>query len=169
VMNTLDESRDILRTSFEEFKREQDEYRKQLEDITKLKEAAMARSKGILDFLFLDQIEFFLQENAIPLSIFLRQKHDVNGLADLRPNSGMNPTYQAYFEALLTTDQNEQQHPTDKAAVVKYIRRRERRKRAEENKKNRQITDDVLEKVFHLQEKRTADSELFPFFSKQQN
>jgi hypothetical protein len=136
-----------------------------LKILLNLKKLLWHEAKVILDFLFLDQIEFFLQENAIPLSIFLRQKHDVNGLADLRPNSGMNPTYQAYFEALLTTDQNEQQHPTDKAAVVKYIRRRERRKRAEENKKNRQITDDVLEKVFHLQDKKTADSEIFPFLA----
>ena len=45
-MNTLDESRDILRNSFEEFKREQDEYRKQLEEISKFKESAMGRRKG---------------------------------------------------------------------------------------------------------------------------
>src|SRR5690348_10936632 len=73
---------------------------------------------------------FFLKENAIPLSIFLRQKRDIQGLADLRPNSGMNPTYQAYFEALLAPNQNQNQHPSDRAAVIKYIRRRERRKRA---------------------------------------
>jgi hypothetical protein len=78
----------------------------------------------------------------------LRQKHDTQDLADLRPNSSMNHTYQAYFQALLSSDQNKQQHPTDKAAVVKYIRRRERRRRAEENKKNYQLSDDVLEKVF---------------------
>ncbi|CAF0785681.1 unnamed protein product [Adineta steineri] len=130
IMSTLDESRDILRSSFEEFKREQEEYRKQLQEISKVKEAAMGRQK----------------ENSIPLSIFLKQKRNNEGLADLRPNSSMNVTYQAYFEALLTTNKNEQQHPTDKAAVVKYIRRRERRKRAEENKKNHQLTDDVLEK-----------------------
>ena len=86
-------------------------------------------------------------ENTIPLSILLKQKHDVHGLADLRPNSSMNPTYQAHFEALLVTDHNQQQHPSDKAAVVKYIRRRERRKRAEENKKNYQLSDDTLEQV----------------------
>lgn len=45
-MSALDESRDTLRNSFEEFKREQDEYRKQLEDIAKSKEAALGRSKG---------------------------------------------------------------------------------------------------------------------------
>jgi hypothetical protein len=78
----------------------------------------------------------------------MRQKHDHVGLADLRPNSSINHTYQAYFAALLTPGENEQQHPTDKAAVVKYIRRRERRKRAEENKTNHQLSDDVLEKVF---------------------
>ena len=59
----------------------------------------------------------------------------------------MNPTYQAHFEALLVNDHNQQQHPSDKAAVVKYIRRRERRKRAEENKKNYQLSDDTLEQV----------------------
>jgi hypothetical protein len=90
----------------------------------------------------------------------MRQKRDTEGLADLRPNSSMNLTYQAYFEALLTTDQNGQQHATDKAAVVKYIRRRERRKRAEENKQNHQISDDVLEKVFHM---ITHDKNLFFF------
>lgn len=82
------------------------------------------------------------------MSVFLRQKRDVEGLADLRPNSGMNTTYQAYFEALLAPDQNQEQHPTDKAAVIKYIRRRERRRRAEENRESRQLTDETLEKVF---------------------
>ncbi|CAF1466757.1 unnamed protein product [Adineta ricciae] len=130
VMSALDESRDILRNSLEEFKREQAEYRKQLQEISKMKENAMGRQK----------------ENSIPLSIFMKQKRDTEGLADLRPNSGMNPTYQAYFEALLTTDKNDSQHPSDKAAVIKYIRGRERRKRAAENKKNHQLTDDVLEK-----------------------
>jgi hypothetical protein len=93
---------------------------------------------------------FFAKENAIPLSMFMRQKRDFEGLADLRPNSGMNPTYQAYFEALLTPDKSQQQHPSDKAAVVKYIRRRERRKRAEQNRKNNELTNDVLEKVFDI-------------------
>jgi hypothetical protein len=82
----------------------------------------------------------------------MRQKRDSDNLADIRPNSSMNHTYQAYFAALLTTDNNSQQHSTDKAAVVKYIRRRERRKRAEENKKNYEITDDILEKVFPKKE-----------------
>jgi hypothetical protein len=80
----------------------------------------------------------------------MRQKRDIQGLADLRPNSGMNTRYQAYFEALLTTNQNQQQHPSDKAAVIKYIRRRERRKRAEENRKNHQLTDDILEQVWKI-------------------
>lgn len=83
------------------------------------------------------------------MSVFLRQKRDVEGLADLRPNSGMNTTYQAYFEALLAPDQNQEQHPTDKAAVVKYIRRRERRRRADENRESRQLTEEIVEKVFH--------------------
>jgi 5-methylcytosine-specific restriction endonuclease McrA len=84
--------------------------------------------------------------------MFMRQKRDFEGLADLRPNSGMNTTYQAYFEALLTPNNNQQQqqHPSDKAAVIKYIRRRERRKRAEENRKNYKLTNDILEKVLEI-------------------
>ena len=76
----------------------------------------------------------------------MRQKRDPNALADLRPNSGMNNTYQAYFEALLTNTGKDQQNASDKAAVIKYIRRRERQKRAEENKKNHHLTEDALEK-----------------------
>ncbi len=113
---------------------------------------------------------FFFEENAIPLSIIMRQKHDNKGLADLRPNSGMNHIYQGYFEALLTSDQNTQQHSTDKAAVVKYIRRRERRKRAEENKKNLQISDDILEKVYFKKKKllkSVIQCFVFVLFSKQ--
>jgi hypothetical protein len=49
VMSALDESRDILRNSFEEFKREQEEYRKQLQEISKIKEGAMSRQKGKRD------------------------------------------------------------------------------------------------------------------------
>ena len=78
----------------------------------------------------------------------MRQKRDNEALADLRPNSGMNTTYQAYFEALLAPDQNQQQHASDKAAVIKYIRRRERRRRAEENRKNHELTTDIIEKVY---------------------
>jgi hypothetical protein len=53
-MSALDESRDLLRNSFEEFKREQDEYRRQLEDISRIKETTLGRSKGKeLFFLFL--------------------------------------------------------------------------------------------------------------------
>jgi hypothetical protein len=98
----------------------------------------------------------------------MKQKRDVDGLADLRPNSGMNPTYHAYFEALLTPDPNEQQHSTDKAAVVKYIRGRERRRRAEENRKNNQLSEDVLEKVFHMINKNQSNCPSF-HFSKQPN
>lgn len=161
-MSTLDESRDILRNSFEEFKREQEEYRQQLEEISKFKESSMGRQKGKYYFMCFLTGVCFLVENAIPLSVFMRQKRDVEGLADLRPNSSMNVTYQAYFEALLTNDQNGQ-HPTDRAAVVKYIRRRERRKRAEENKKNHQLSDDVLEKVFHIINNYKISSSLFYF------
>ena len=84
-------------------------------------------------------------ENSIPLSTLLRQKHDVEGLSDLRSNASMNPTYHAYFEALLVS--NSHQHPSDRAAVAKYIRRRERQKRAEDNKINHTISSDALEQV----------------------
>ena len=156
VIDTLDESRDILRHSLEDFKREQDEYRQQLAQIMRHKEAAMQRPKGKriasdsqcterkVTRLYLSSDR---TENAIPLSILLRQKNDVTGLADLHANASINPTYQSYFEALLVSNNNEQQHPTDKAAVVKYIRRRERRKRAEENKSAHQLTEDGIEKV----------------------
>ena len=77
----------------------------------------------------------------------MRHKHDGEGQLDPRVDSAMNPTYQAHFDALLAQETNTQQHATDKAAVVKYIRRRERRKRAEENKKNYELADDVLERV----------------------
>ena len=79
----------------------------------------------------------------------MRHKHEGDGPRDLRVDSAMNPTYQAHFDALLVDDTHSQQHATDKAAVVKYIRRRERRKRAEENKKNYELADDVLERVCH--------------------
>ena len=46
VMSVLDQSRDILKDSYEEFKREQEEYRQQLEEISKNKEAALGRRKG---------------------------------------------------------------------------------------------------------------------------
>jgi hypothetical protein len=77
----------------------------------------------------------------------MKQKRDVDGLADLRPNSGMNPTYHAYFEAL---------------------RGRERRRRAEENRKNNQLSEDVLEKVFHMINKNQSNCPSF-HFSKQPN
>ncbi|CAF2317264.1 unnamed protein product [Rotaria sp. Silwood2] len=129
VLNTLDESRNILRSTLEEFKREQDECRRQLEEILKYKETRKIS-----------------KENAIPLSIFMRRKRDIDETFEIRSSSTTSSTYQAYFEALLSTDQNNEQHPTDKAAVLKYLRRRERRKRAEENKKNHQLSDDILEK-----------------------
>lgn len=148
VIDTLDESRNILKSSLDEFKREQDEYRQQLEDIMREKEAAIKRPKGDHSSMHSSFVHIFcIVENTIPLSILLKQKHDIHGLADLRPNSSMNPTYQAHFEALLVNNSNQQQHPSDKAAVVKYIRRRERRKRAEENKKNYHLTEDKLEQV----------------------
>lgn len=46
VMTVLDQSRDILKDSYEEFKQEQEEYRLQLEEISKNKEAALGRRKG---------------------------------------------------------------------------------------------------------------------------
>ncbi|CAF2085952.1 unnamed protein product [Rotaria magnacalcarata] len=130
IVAALDESRFLLRSSLEEFQRGQDEYKQQLEQIKNYRELGTTRRK----------------ENAIPISLFLQQKRDIQGLADLRPNSGMNTTYQAYFEALLTHDANQQQHPSDKGAVIKYIRRRERRKRAETNRKNNELSSDILQK-----------------------
>lgn len=46
-MSVLDESRNLLRSTLEEFKSDQNEYRQQLEDISRRKEAAMGRRKGI--------------------------------------------------------------------------------------------------------------------------
>lgn len=60
----------------------------------------------------------------------------------------MSPTYEAYFQALVSPNQNTNQHPTDRAAVAKYIRQRDRRKRAENVKKSQEISSDILEKVF---------------------
>ncbi|CAF3332530.1 unnamed protein product [Rotaria socialis] len=106
IVAALDESRSLLRSSLEELRCGQDEYRKQLEQIKNYKESETPRRK----------------------------------------DSGMNATYQAYFEALLTHDANQQQHPSDKVAVIKYIRRRERRKRAETNRKNNELSSDILQK-----------------------
>ncbi|CAF3132372.1 unnamed protein product [Rotaria socialis] len=130
VINVLDESRTIFRNSYEEFKREQDECRKQLKEISKLK-ATEQTSK----------------ENAISLSIFMHRKGETADVRwNMRLDSAVNPKYQAYFEELLSSNENDSQHPTDKAAVLKYIRRRERQKRAEENKKNHELSEDILEK-----------------------
>jgi hypothetical protein len=46
VINALDESRSILIDLFDEFKREQDEYREQLENIMKSRETLTPRLKG---------------------------------------------------------------------------------------------------------------------------
>ncbi len=46
IISVLDESRNMLRNSLDNFKEEQDEYRRQLEDIVRNKEAAMGRRKG---------------------------------------------------------------------------------------------------------------------------
>ena len=148
MVDALDESRDLLRDSLEEFKREQREYRGQVEAIMKNKQVLIQRQKGE-DLWVLSEVEtsfVLFEENLIPISIFRRQKQDVEGLADLRPNSSINPTYQAYFEALLTPNQTDQ-HPSDRAAVIKYIRRRERRRRADENRQTYELSDDILEKV----------------------
>ncbi|CAF0761917.1 unnamed protein product [Didymodactylos carnosus] len=144
AMTAIDESRNLLRETMEEFTQEQEDYRRQLEDIGKNRHINKRR-----------------RENAIPLAIYMKQKRDV--LDTGRPNSGLDSTYQgtwrkkytfktiikknflAYFEALLA-DESTHQHPSDKAAVVKYIRRRERRKRAEENRKQNELTDAILEK-----------------------
>ncbi|CAF5229308.1 unnamed protein product, partial [Rotaria magnacalcarata] len=70
IVAALDESRFLLRSSLEEFQRGQDEYRQQLEQIKNYRELGTTRRK----------------ENAIPISLFLQQKRDIQGLADLRPN-----------------------------------------------------------------------------------
>jgi len=82
----------------------------------------------------------------------------------------MNTIYQAYFGALLISDQNLQQHPTDKAAVIKYIRRRERRTRAEKNRTKSEASDDVFEKVLENFSNKNNSSwlVLLILFSKQQ-
>jgi hypothetical protein len=46
-MAALDESRDMLKNSYDEFKLEQNEYKQQLEKIAQIKEAGMHRRKGI--------------------------------------------------------------------------------------------------------------------------
>jgi len=46
IVRTLDESRNMLKSSLEEFKLEQIQYRKQLEQITINREAAMQRRQG---------------------------------------------------------------------------------------------------------------------------
>lgn len=128
VVNVLDESRDILRGSLEEFKREQNECRRQLETIFKKKQIPFQRKK----------------DNVIPLSIYLQHKRATIA-SDVDLHSEPTPRH---FDGLFPTlNSNDQQHPSDRAAVIKYLRKRERRKRAEENRKNFEITDDVLERV----------------------
>jgi hypothetical protein len=61
-MSALYESRDILRDTFEEFKRDQDEYRKQLEDISKSKEAALGRRKGKYCFFLCKKRNIFFKK-----------------------------------------------------------------------------------------------------------
>ncbi|CAF0863630.1 unnamed protein product [Didymodactylos carnosus] len=125
AITVMNESRDLLRQTMEEFTQEQEEYRRQLEDMTKNRNNPKRR-----------------KENAVPLAVYMKQKRDA--LDTGRPDAELDPIYQAYFEALLADDKSHQ-HPTDKAAVVKYIRRRERRKRAEENRKHYEMTDAILE------------------------
>ena len=62
-MRTLDETRDMLKDSYEEFKHEQDEYRRQLEDISKIKESALQRRKGKMKIIlfYFTYIKIFLQ------------------------------------------------------------------------------------------------------------
>ena len=57
VIHALNESRDMLHTTLEEFKREQDEYRRQLKIITGNRRPTRATT-----------------ENGLPLSIIARQK-----------------------------------------------------------------------------------------------
>ena len=53
VVKTLDESRHLLRDSYDEFKREQVECRKQLEKIIKEKKNNRARQKGIRSMMLM--------------------------------------------------------------------------------------------------------------------
>jgi len=46
IVKTLDESRNMLKNSLEEFKLEQIQYKKQLEQITRKREAAIQRRQG---------------------------------------------------------------------------------------------------------------------------
>jgi hypothetical protein len=57
-MTTLSESRIILKNLVDEFTEEQDEYKRQLEEITKRKEAVMLRRKGIIAYI----VFFFLRK-----------------------------------------------------------------------------------------------------------
>mgnify|MGYP006892784532 FL=1 len=70
IITILDESRNMLRNSYDDFKHDQEEYRKQLEAITLNKEAAMHRRKGTdtdcyfrLDvlFVFVKKMPFHLR------------------------------------------------------------------------------------------------------------
>ena len=129
VVTVLDESRDILRDSLEEFKREQNECRRQLETILKKKKPSAVQNA---------------KNNVIPLSIYLQQKRAM--AKDDTPLSS-EPT-SLYLESLVATPKGTgQPHPSDRAAVIKYLRKRERRKRAEENRKTFEMTDDALERV----------------------
>lgn len=142
IVHVLDESRDILRGSLEEFKREQNECRRQLEKIFKKKQIPLERKK----------------DNVIPLSIYLHQKRATTA-NDVDLHTESTPRYSdGLFSAL---NSNDQQHPSDRAAVIKYLRKRERRKRAEENRKNFELNDDVLERVKGF---RFASSNIVRFF-----
>ena len=133
IVNVLDESRHILRSSLEEFKREQNACRQELETILRSKQPNRRRKA----------------ENIIPLSIYLQQKRTGDETpSDFRSDSQSNQSYEIYFESLLSTNNGSDcQHPSDRAAVIKYLRKRERRKRAEEYRKSYQLTNDALEKV----------------------
>lgn len=52
IVALLNESRIMFQTSLEDFRQEQEEYRRQLEYITKQKEAAIGRRKGTRRDLF---------------------------------------------------------------------------------------------------------------------
>ena len=128
IVSVLDESREILRSSLNEFKREQNECRRQLETILNKKQVVLKKKN----------------DNVLPLSMYLQQKRvTMASDTDLHSES----TALSFENILLKSKTNSQQHPSDRAAVIKYLRKRERRKRAEENRKNITMTDDILEKV----------------------
>ena len=77
VMALLNESRNMFRNSLEDFKQEQEEYRRQLELITKQKEAAMGRRKG----MSMNFISVSLDQSS---SSLIRKCHSIVGISSAK-------------------------------------------------------------------------------------